>query len=82
MSMMIYGAIGAVAVLLLLAFGAFLGWALHVRVYRPRAERPDEEAIRREQERQDAFLQMQNYNADIAYGIGQDKNDMEAGEIE
>lgn len=66
---MIYGAAGALLVLALLAIGAFAGWTARAKFYQAKAESPAEEELRRMQEEQEAFRLMQNYNADVAYGI-------------
>lgn len=68
----LYGAFGAIAVLTLLALGFFAGWAAHGRFCRSRAERPEEAELRRLREEQDAFHRLQNYNADVAYGLAEE----------
>jgi hypothetical protein len=66
----VLGALGAVAVFGLFALGVLAGWKLRGRFVRPVAPAPDKELQRMAAE-QDAFRQMQQYNADVAYGIGQ-----------
>ena len=66
---MLMGALGALFVMGLLALGFFAGWKAHKRFCRPAAKSATDEELRRMQAEQDAFRQMQNYNADTAYGI-------------
>lgn len=65
----LYGALGAVAVIALFSLGVFAGWRLHGRYCRPKAEKPDDEALRRLKEEQEAFHQLTHYSADVAYGL-------------
>lgn len=69
---LIYGAVGAVAVLLLFLTGALAGWKLREfvsrQVARQHAEALSEEEVREQQAQQAAFRQMQSYNVDMAYG--------------
>ena len=69
---LIYGAVGAVAVLLLVLGGGVAGWKLREfvsrQVARQHAEALSEEEVREQQEQQAAFRQMQSYNVDMAYG--------------
>lgn len=69
----IYGALGALCVVALLALGAFAGWKARGHFYGAKAESPAAEEVKRMQAEHAAFLQMQNYNADVAYGIGGDE---------
>lgn len=69
----IYGALGALCVVALLALGAFAGWKARGHFYGVKAESPAAEEVKRMQAEQAAFIQMQNYNADVAYGIGGDE---------
>lgn len=69
----IYGALGALCVVALLALGALAGWKARGHFYGAKAESPAAEEVKRMQAEQAAFLQMQNYNADVAYGIGGDE---------
>lgn len=81
MEMVIYGALGALFVIALFAAGAMTGWKARGRFYTAKAESPAAEEVRRMEAEQAAFLQMQNYNADVAYGIGgDDKQELERGE--
>lgn len=73
MAYVLYGALGAVLVLLLFATGVYVGFVAH-RHYakgaapKVKAETPAEREIRRLKADQAAFTQMMNYNADVAYG--------------
>lgn len=77
----IYGALGALIVVALLALGAFAGWKARGYFYGAKAESPAAEEVKRMEAEQAAFLQMQNYNADVAYGIGGDtRQELEGSE--
>nr|DAL14475.1 MAG TPA_asm: hypothetical protein [Caudoviricetes sp.] len=77
----IYGALGALTVVALLALGAFAGWKARGHFYGAKAERPAAEELKRMEAEQAAFQQMQNYNADVAYGIGGDaRQELEGSE--
>ena len=78
MSIFLYGVFGALFVLTLLSIGALIGWNLRARTWKPKAEAPDVSEIQRMQEEQDAFRQLQNYSADVAYGLA--KNELEGGD--
>ena len=70
---LIYGAVGMLVVLGLLALGAFLGWKVTRMSDRYRRERVQEE-MTQEQRRelaaqQQAFEEMLRYNQDTAYGL-------------
>lgn len=80
---MIYGALGALFVVALLALGAFAGWKARGHFYVAKAERPAAEDVKRMEAAQAAFRQLQNYNADVAYGIGGDaKQELGGSEAE
>ena len=68
----LYGVIGTVVVLILFFGGGFAGWKLRESVYKRMTKRTAQELTeserRRLKEQQDAFVQLQNYNADTAYG--------------
>lgn len=70
----LYGAIGAVLVIVLFASGFFLGMRAQKRLdekneaIRTSAETPEEKEIRKLKEDQQAFQIMMNYNQDVAYG--------------
>lgn len=68
----LYGVIGTVAVLVVFFGGVFTGWALKKyddsRVAKNHAKELTESERRKLEEQQDAFRQLQNYNADVAYG--------------
>lgn len=66
---MLTGALGALFVIGLLALGALAGWKARGRLYRPTAKPADEDELRRMQAEQEAFLRLQNYSAETAYGI-------------
>lgn len=68
----VYGAVGVLAVLLLLFSGAIIGWKSRIAYENHnqkviRQELTDEER-RKFQEDQAAFSAMINYNVDMAYG--------------
>lgn len=67
---MLYGAVGALLVVVLLAAGAWVGWTAHKKFYHVSPEKLADDELKKMQAAQDAFRQMQGYNADIAYGIG------------
>lgn len=76
----VYGAVGVLAVLLLLFSGAIIGWKARVAYENHnqkviREELTDEER-RRFQEDQAAFSAMINYNVDTAYGRPQSLADL------
>ena len=71
MTYAVYGGLGMLAVLLLMAAGALLGWRLRV-VYVDRAKKTveetrTEEELRRLREEQDAFDTMLSYNIGDVY---------------
>lgn len=73
MAYVLYGALGAILVLLLFAAGAGIGVMLYRRYFatstpQVRLETPAEREIRKLKAEQAAFNQMLNYNADVAYG--------------
>ena len=73
MVFVIYGAVGVLAVLLLLLGGAFLGWKLHTR-YIAHNHRIIREELTDEQKRkfaadQAAWEAMMNYSTETAYGL-------------
>lgn len=72
MAYMLYGAAGALVVLLLVLGGGLAGWKLRGRLMPksgPTAEDPGEAARRRVQEERRAFQQLQGYSAETAYGM-------------
>lgn len=69
---MIYGALGALFVVALLALGVFVGWKARGHFYGAKAKDPTAEELKRIEAEQAAFHQLQNYNADVAYGIEAD----------
>ena len=76
----LYGALGAVLVLLLFAGGIYAGYKLYAKkadydaANRPTPEPLEEAERRRLIEDQRAFHQQMSYNADIAFGtsVGED----------
>ena len=84
MMSLIYGAVGMLAVLGLLAVGAFLGWKVTRLFDRYRSARAQEE-VTQEQRRQlvaqqQAFEEMLRYNQDTAYGLAAGLGAMQGGE--
>lgn len=76
MTYVIYGAVGVVAVLLLLFGGAFLGWKLHAK-YIAHKNRIVREELTEEQRQkfaadQAAWEAMMNYSTETAYGLTND----------
>ena len=84
----LYGALGAVLVLLLFGFGVFVGVKLHAKytaieaARKPKLETPEEAERRRLIEDQKAFRTQMGYNADMAYGFSMsDQYTAEDGEV-
>ena len=73
MMSLIYGAVGMLAVLVLLAVGGFLGWKATRMYDRYRTKRVQEEVTQEQRRRlaaqQQAFEEMLRYNQDTAYGM-------------
>lgn len=73
MTNFVYGAIGVLAVLMLLSIGAFLGWKVRSAYDRHNRkvvrEGVTEEQIRRFHADQEAFTAMMNYSPEIAYDL-------------
>ena len=69
---MVYGAVGVIAVLLLLFTGAIIGWKVRIAFeeHNRKVIRQEltEEERRKFQAEQEAFDAMINYNVDMAYG--------------
>ena len=71
----VYGALGAAAVFLLLGIGMFAGYKLHARLAalekaeKPEPETPEEAERRRLIEDQKASKQLMNYSVEMAYGM-------------
>ena len=77
---MLYGALGAFFFFAVLLLGALLGWKLRGRLSSVQTvEAPDAEEMRRMKEEQAAFLRMQNYNAETAYGLNASLEDELSG---
>ena len=79
MSIFLYGVFGALGVLALLGIGVVIGWDLRARTYKPKAEKPGVDELQRMREEQEAFLELQHYNADVAYGVTKDA--LEGGDV-
>lgn len=83
MSYLVYGAAGMLAVLMLLAAGAFLGWRANDACGRYSARRAAEEAteeqLRQLAAQQQAFESMLGYNQDTAYGLESGLTGVEGG---
>ena len=81
---LVYGAGGMLAVLALLAAGAFWGWRANDAFGRYRARRAAEEATEEERRclaaQQQAFESMLSYNQDTAYGVNITPGAAEGGE--
>ena len=73
MSYLIYGAVGTLAVLGLLACGVFIGWKANNAFQKYTRRRAEEEATeeqkRRERAQQAFFEGMLSYNVETAYNI-------------
>ena len=85
MSYLVYGAGGMLAVLVLLAVGAVLGWrandAFGKYSARRAAEEATEEQLRQFAAQQQAFESMLSYNQDTAYGLHSGLSTGEGGEL-
>lgn len=84
----LYGALGAVLVLLLFATGIFVGYSTRVKIAEheaakiPTPETPEEAERRRLIEDNKAFRTLTNYNAEMAYGtVRADQYTVEDGEV-
>lgn len=62
------------------ALGTLVGWKTRGRFYGATAEPPAAAELRRMREEQEAFHSLQNYNADIAYGVSAVEHELERGE--
>ena len=77
---MLYGALGAFFFFAVLLLGVLLGWKLREKLNpAPSVESPDAEELHRLKEEQAAFLRMQNYNAETAYGLNASLEDELSG---
>lgn len=80
MEYLIYGALGVLVVLALLALGIFVGWkantAFRLHSTRVAAEEASEEERRQLVADQRAFESMLNYNQDTAYGLNKGLDEM------
>lgn len=86
MEYVLYGAFGALAVLILLAAGAAMGWAANSAVRKHSAKAAAEEASEEERRaliaQQRAFEDMLNYNPERAYGMTTGLDDLAGGDGE
>jgi hypothetical protein len=75
-SHIVYGAVGVIAVLLLLFTGAIIGWKLHISYiqhnHRVIREELTEEKKQKFLADQEAFDAMINYSPEMAYGLAPD----------
>lgn len=73
MTYVIYGAVGVIAVLLLLICGAFLGWKARIAWEKHNTKVIHEELTEEKRRQfladQEAFEAMINYSPDTAYGL-------------
>lgn len=73
MTYLIYGAVGTLAVLGLLACGVFVGWKCNNAFQKYSRRRAEEEATeeqkRRERAQQAFFEDLLNYNTETAYNV-------------
>ena len=84
MEYILFGAVGAVTALGLVALGFFIGWKAE-RVWRAHmgrvsAEEASEEERRQLIEEQQAFRSLLGYNADTAYGMNRSIREMYGGD--
>ena len=81
MQYLIFGALGTLAVLALLALGVFIGWkannSFRTHSTRVAAEEASEEERRQLLAEQKAFESMLNYNPETAYGMNKGLDEME-----
>ena len=84
MTYVLYGAFGMLAVLLLLAVGALIGWRSHrawtEHTRRAVAKEATEEERRIAVEEQRAFESMLNYNPEQAYGLNKSLEELARGD--
>ena len=66
----LYGFLGGLAVVGLLALGALAGWKAHKAFARPKAVNPEKKELDRLAEQQKAFRELANYSMETAYGMG------------
>ena len=82
MNTFLFGLLGALLALGLLAGGGVIGWkarGFYTSLTAPKAQKPEEEERRRLIEQQQAFRQLQNYSAERAYGMVNDDSMEEHG---
>ncbi len=82
---LMYGAVGALSVLVLLMLGFIAGWKAnetYAAQKRPAAEEVTEEQRRRLIAQQQAFEEMLHYNQDTAYGAGRTLSGMGGADYE
>lgn len=70
---LLYGAVGVLAVLMLLLTGGFLGWKINDALRKYHGKRAAEEITQQQRRQlvaqQKAFEEMLGYNQDTAYGM-------------
>jgi len=84
MTNVLFGALGMLFVLALLALGFLLGWKMN-NIWRSHAKKVvaaevSEQELQRLKAEQRAFEGMLNYNTDIAYGLVPDLAEMARGD--
>ena len=65
----LFGFLGGLAVVGLLALGALVGWRAHKAFSRPKAAAPEKEELDRLKAQQAAFRELSNYSMETAYGM-------------
>lgn len=86
MEYVIYGALGVLAVLGLLALGVFIGWkansAFRAHSAKVAVQEASEEERRQLVAQQRAFESMLNYNVEAAYGMTKPLEELAGGDSE
>jgi len=65
----LYGFLGGLAVVGLLALGALAGWKAHKAFARPKAATAEQAELERMEAQQKAFRELSNYSMETAYGM-------------
>ena len=65
----LYGFLGGLAVVGLLAIGVVAGWKAHKAFNRPTATSPEKDELDRLKAQQQAFRELSNYSMETAYGM-------------
>lgn len=79
---LLFGAVGAAAVIALVTFGICVGWTIRGRCGKSSAAEETREEQRLVREEQRAFEDMLHYNMDTAYGMNGDIGSMMGGDGE